>query len=495
MATPLNASTQKWLDKLKWTTTQTSPAPIQKPVSAPTSQPVTAPTSQPVVTNQVPDWLARTPTAPIPATQQVSKPLEFTPKQAQMMVEKWGSKQNAANEIFKLAKAKWMDWNTLLNAFNVAFDSVPWLTNEVVSPAVWNKNMVNLPSTDKYFEDMINNAKDPEAAANMAWLRNDYTWFFQRNEEIASQIEKWFPWLDEMITQWGQLTNTVWNEFLDKLQTERDMFLQRNQELKQRVEDTYKTSADRINNIYAQEWARVAWAAAASWMSGWPEMAARARINAQVFEEQDKLAKEELEQYKWLANNVDAYMQWYVQTYWQSRDKYVIDNYNNMLNLKSSLLMNIKNLEMQDKDLAARSAENNALANAIGWKASWWTPTSNLAWGWEAAPNIPKVNVSKWGQLINTPLRENVEPRNPDLFKNLPKSTQDVLINTYWNTQQANTAVDVVSKNPSLISKFKSWLSQNPWASKWAVLWAFWPAWLALWAFLWYTFIDLPRKL
>jgi hypothetical protein len=59
-----------------------------------------------VVTNQVPDWLARTPTAPIPATQQVSKPLEFTPKQAQMMVEKWGSKQNAANEIFKLAKAK-----------------------------------------------------------------------------------------------------------------------------------------------------------------------------------------------------------------------------------------------------------------------------------------------------------------------------------------------------------------------------------------------------
>jgi hypothetical protein len=37
-----------------------------------------------------------------------------------------------------------------------------------------------------------------------------------------------------------------------------------------------------------------------------------------------------------------------------------------MLNLKSSLLMNIKNLEMQDKDLAARSAENNALANAIG---------------------------------------------------------------------------------------------------------------------------------
>jgi len=66
-----------------------------------------------------------------------------------------------------------------------------------------------------------------------------------------------------------------------------------------------------------------------------------------------------------MEDKLSTYMQDYITKYGTSKDKYVIDNFNNLVNLQSSLAIQIKNLEAQNKALAADAANTAAIANAM----------------------------------------------------------------------------------------------------------------------------------
>jgi len=451
--TTLSPGTLSWVEKIKRQRAAQATAPKPATTTTPVPNSATATIPQMSLGSKKPATAITTPTSP---TQQDAysfiwapkeKPFTFTPEQIQTMKWSYNSKQDLYNDVLKNAKEKWMDWSSILNALNVAFEWVDF-PSRVETPWIWKEpgdNALDYDATNKYFDEALKWAKDPEWFAQIVWLKNDYSSFFERNTDIEWQVNKWFPWLYDAIQKAWELWLEVWDEFLNKLDADREMFLQRNQDLKKRVADTYAGSAKILNNVYWQEMARSASSAAATWMWWAASAASRARTNAEVFKLQNDLAKEELEQYKALDSTVDEYMRRYLQTFWQSRDKYVIDNFNNLLNIKSSLLMNTKNLEMQEREMASRAAENAALANAIWWQASGWTPSSWQAWGWvpvDWTPSIPSVKTSPWGQLVDTPLRENVEPWNPSLFDRLPDATKKQLITTYWSEQWALQALN-----------------------------------------------------
>lgn len=375
------------------------------------------------------------------------KGIVFTPEQERKLIDKYWTRQNMYDDVLKKWREMWLSWQKLLTQLNtttkdstipskVEYQPVKDMPDPTKPVVKKEETMDSLPATSEYFDDMIKSSKDPEATANLVWLKNDYTSFFQRNEEVAKKIDQYFPWLYDMMLQSGQLTNEVGKEMFNKLNVEREMFLQRNNELRKKIEDTYKWNANLISNLYWQEKARAASWAAATGLS-WSDFASRARINADMLKAQSDLAKEELEQYKTLASTVDEYMKWYYENYKNSTDQYVIDNYNNLLNMQSGLLSNIKNLEISERSLWASSAEASNLANA--------------AWG------QTKPTTNKTGQTLYW-WPDNVRaPYNPDIFWSLPESEQQRLISKYWSIQNINRNAENYPQYSSTTGQNNTW--------------------------------------
>lgn len=386
----VTSATQKWIDKLK-----------NKP---------TTPSKNVINTN------------PIPTTGQT-----FTPKQQQMIADKFWTQQNFMDKVVEVWQTQWVDWNKLLNQTNAA---LKWTS---IPNILWAESV---------------NANK--------MLENDRTGFVAPDDALTNMINTTFPNLWTQLNKWYETTFGVWQEIEWMLKDELARYQSAywpNWTMRKMLDEEIASQQQRLawekELMNVQYWltnAGIDTNAIESWASSWQVAASKAAANKQSLLQQaeynDRLAKfgtDKLKSYQDMEDKLSTYIQDYITKFWNTKDKYVIDNFNNLVNLQSSLAIQIKNLEAQNKALAADAANTAAIANAMWGKA---TSTWNMpAVDWVTWPTY---NWNTWSNYIPTPLREAVEPRNPDLFKNLPVQTQQQLIQTYWSEQWALQALSNV---------------------------------------------------
>ncbi len=388
----VNSATQRWIDRLK-----------NKP---------TTPTKNTIST------------APIPTIQSPTLNT-FTPKQQQMIADKFWTQQNFMDKVVEVWQTQWVDWNKLLNQTNAA---LKWTS---IPNILWAESV---------------NANK--------MLENDRTGFVAPDDALTNMINTTFPNLWTQLNKWYETTFGVWQEIEWMLKDELARYQSAywpNWTMRKMLDEEIASQQQRLGQekelMNVQYWltnAGIDTNAIESWASSWQVAASKAAANKQSLLQQaeynDRLAKfgtDKLKSYQDMEDKLSTYIQDYITKFWNTKDKYVIDNFNNLVNLQSSLAIQIKNLEAQNKALAADAANTAAIANAMWGKA---TSTWNMpAVDWVTWPTY---NWNTWSNYIPTPLREAVEPRNPDLFKNLPVQTQQQLIQTYWSKQWALQALN-----------------------------------------------------
>ena len=304
----------------------------------------------------------------IPTTEQT-----FTPKQQQMIADKFWTQQNFMNKVVEVWQKQWVDWKKLLNQANVA---LKW-TN--IPNIVW-----------------------AESANVNKMLENDRSWFVAPDDALTSMINNVFPNLWTQINKWYENSYNVWQDIEWMLNDELARY--------QSVYWPNWTMRKMLDEEIANQQQRLAWEkelmnvqywltnagidtnAIESWASSWQVAASKAAANKQSLLQQaeynDRLAKfgtDKLNQYQAMEDKLSTYMQDYITKYGNSKDKYVIDNFNNLVNLQSNLAIQIKNLEAQNKALAADAANTAAIANAMWGKS---TSANVPTWPW-AVDNVP----------------------------------------------------------------------------------------------------------
>lgn len=321
----VNSATQRWIDRLK-----------NKP---------TTPTKNTIST------------APIPTIQSPTLNT-FTPKQQQMIADKFWTQQNFMDKVVEVWQTQWVDWNKLLNQTNAA---LKWTS---IPNILWAESV---------------NANK--------MLENDRTGFVAPDDALTNMINTTFPNLWTQLNKWYETTFGVWQEIEWMLKDELARYQSAywpNWTMRKMLDEEIASQQQRLawekELMNVQYWltnAGIDTNAMESWASSWQVAASKAAANKQSLLQQaeynDRLAKfgtDKLNQYQAMEDKLSTYMQDYITKYWNSKDKYVIDNFNNLVNLQSNLAIQIKNLEAQNKALAADAANTAAIANAMWGKAT-----------------------------------------------------------------------------------------------------------------------------
>lgn len=313
----------------------------------------------------------------------------FTPKQLQIMKDAWYTEQSLMNEIVKVWQKQWVDWNKLLNQANSALS--------------WDV----LPSFVSW---------ESENANKM--LENDRSGFVEPDDAITWMINNVFPNLWTQLNKWYENTFNVWQDIEWMLKEEMMKYQSAYWPwgtMRKMLDEEIASQQQRLGQekdlMNVQYWltnAGIDTNAIESWASSWQVAASKAAANKQSLLQQaeynDRLAKfgtDKLKSYQDMEDKLSTYMQDYIAKYGNSKDKYVIDNFNNLVNLQSNLAIQVKNLEAQNKALAADAANTAALANAMWGQATWsWSNTTVPTWAW-AVDQLPDWYydwLTQWGQ-------------------------------------------------------------------------------------------------
>lgn len=321
----VNSATQRWIDRLK-----------NKP---------TTPTKNTIST------------APIPTIQSPTLNT-FTPKQQQMIADKFWTQQNFMDKVVEVWQTQWVDWNKLLNQTNAA---LKWTS---IPNILWAESV---------------NANK--------MLENDRTGFVAPDDALTNMINTTFPNLWTQLNKWYETTFGVWQEIEWMLKDELARYQSAywpNWTMRKMLDEEIASQQQRLGQekelMNVQYWltnAGIDTNAIESWASSWQVAASKAAANKQSLLQQaeynDRLAKfgtDKLKSYQDMEDKLSTYIQDYITKFWNTKDKYVIDNFNNLVNLQSSLAIQIKNLEAQNKALAADAANTAAIANAMWGKAN-----------------------------------------------------------------------------------------------------------------------------
>lgn len=309
----------------------------------------------------------------------------FTPKQLQMIADAWYTEQTLMNEIVKVWQKQWVDWNKLLNQANAAFQ---WSN---IPSVVWSES---------------------ENANKM--LSNDREGFVAPDDALTWMINKTFPNLWTQLNKWYENTYNVWQDIEWMLKEEMMKYQSAywpDWTMRKMLDEEIASQQQRLGQekelMNVQYWltnAGIDTNAIESWASSWQVAASKAAANKQSLLQQaeynDRLAKfgtDKLKSYQDMEDKLSTYMQDYITKYGTSKDKYVIDNFNNLVNLQSNLAIQIKNLEAQNKALAADAANTAAIANAMWGKATS-TPTPTWPWAIDQLPAWYYDWLTQWWQ-------------------------------------------------------------------------------------------------
>lgn len=340
-------------------------------------------------------------------TQNKANAMQFTPKQQQMIADKWYTQQSLLNKVVDVWQQKWLDWKKVLNQFNVAtqWTNIP---KSIDPTAEWNQIKV---------------------------MENDRKWFVEPDDQLTDMINKTFPNLGDQLNKWYQTTFGVWTE-IEKMLKDDLMNFQwaywpdwvERKRLDEEIARQQQALWEEKQLLNVQYWlanSGIDANAAESWASGWQVAASKAAANKQALLQQaeynDRLAKfgtDKLNQYQSMQDKLNTYMQTYIQNYGNSKDKYVIDNFNNLVNLQQNLAVQIKNLEAQNLARAADAANTAAIANAMWGKS---TSANVPTWPW-AVDNVPAWYydwLTPWGS--QTPnwsgiVWQTISPTNNDVW-------------------------------------------------------------------------------
>lgn len=308
--------------------------------------------------------------------------------------------------------SKYTDMIAKLKARNEASQKMFAAQNAWGNTIAWTPNIKKKQPTQ---EEINNSFKatnsfyewlDPASQNQVTAANNSYDAFFQPNQALNSMLDQYLPWMSQ------ELANANWLNLDVFKDVERQFNLQRENVLNQywpewdmtnRIKNFYGWVYDTVNNWFADaQWAlnqardlntsvyqgnvsNLDTAAEASWAS-WAQLAASKRVadenlakdqlaNAQAtwdlgikkLETELGLRQQEMQDYNNLYQNLNTYLDQYIQNYWNSRDKYLVNNFNNLLNVKSQLQQYLKQLELQNKALATDLAS---------WQVAAWQPVT-----------------------------------------------------------------------------------------------------------------------
>lgn len=322
-------------------------------------------------------------------------------------------------------------------------------------------------ATNSFYEGL-----DPASLNQVKAANNSYDKFFQENQALNSLLDQYMPWMSQDINNSNQLNLDVFKDIERQFNLQRENVLRQywpEWDMSKRIKDFYWSAYWNIDNAYwdamwaldkaSQEntaiyqgnvqnldtAADVSWASsaqlAASKAKADRELSANQLANAQAqwdlwlkrLESEFALKQQEMQDYNNLYQQLNSYLESYIQNFWNTRDKYLINNFNNLLNIKSQLQQYLKWLELQNKALAtdiaswqaaswqAVTAVNPTINNSV-YKQT--RPQTSTYETWVTIPYNQNINsgVSNWyvypWTKPNIPLNKNVIPFNPLEIKN-----------------------------------------------------------------------------
>ncbi len=268
--------------------------------------------------------------------------------------------------------------------------------------ALWNPQMKDqansFSATNNFYESL-----DPASLNQVKAANNSYDAYFQPNQQLNALLDQYMPWMSQELNNSNWLNLDTFKDVERQLNLQRENVLRQywpNGEMQNKIKNFYTGMQPQLDSAYWQaQWALdqardlntsvyqgnvanmdttadVSWASMAQVNASkakadqdlaWNQLAnAQASWDLQIkkYQEEFNLGQQEFTDYNNLYQNLNAYLDQYIQNYWNTRDKYLINNFNNLLNVKNELWKYLDQRITQQKALAT----DLATAQATSWQ-------------------------------------------------------------------------------------------------------------------------------
>jgi len=273
-----------------------------------------------------------------------------------------------------------------------------WTYASNTVPQMWDalvrNNLIFTPQQVQQWAVIPQSQKAPVQQVNIPDVNSLYNWYinqFSSNPTVVNWLKEQLNWYDQFSTTGKNIWN-LYQWFYNETDPYYNNFARINQGLNKDIvgklqswlntaygqywpqwEQTQRVAsyyADMANNIAAQNASQL-WDiqanAIASWANAW---AVRNATNKQLLDSNTQymnLKQKEIENYDNIYKNLNAYIDNFVKSYWNSQDKYVRDTYNQLLNYKTQIWQWYLNSLVW---LEQAKMQNN-IANRWGWWGGW----------------------------------------------------------------------------------------------------------------------------
>ena len=226
----------------------------------------------------------------------------------------------------------------------------------------------------------------PVLANQFKVLGNELT----EKDKLRNQIADFYGLFEQnQNPQWDRfmdLNRWVWEDILWQLAQNRQIF--------EWQYGPQGEQSNRLNQYYNNLWQYLAANSAdaqaqaeadaiASWASIGARRASQNAVEREQFDSMLKAQQQEVKDYENLYKTVNDYLSKYVETYWNTKDKYLIDTYKQLLDFKNQLWTALVNANVA---LAMTWATWTWAWGSGSWSGSAWAWTawggSAWAWGW-----------------------------------------------------------------------------------------------------------------
>lgn len=252
------------------------------------------------------------------------------------------------------------------------------------------------PTLANQFQALSNDYND-----NFLQTGNVITWLYNDYNNLLTNEAQTLQW----VNQW------VWNDIISRLNEAQNIVVWQywpQWKLTNTINDYYnwlywflnQQWADQIQAI-ANEWIR-------RWSSIWAIRAAQASQNKSSLDNYLKAKNQEIGNLDNLYKTYNSYIQWFLNTYWATKDKYLVDIYRQLFNARNQvwqqLLWQQQNLlSARLQDQLNKKAQADAFARQLALtKAA--TPTT--------AATPEQTNASNLAALIALNNAINLKPTN-----------------------------------------------------------------------------------
>lgn len=196
--------------------------------------------------------------------------------------------------------------------------NVQWTYNTLAGQFWDNKDILNQLTNQYNWYSAFDTA-----AKNIGWL---YGAFYKTTDPYYENFNRINQWIDQDVV--GKLK--------DQLNTAYSQYWPQGDQTK-RVASYYDNMLKNVAAQNAVNLGTIAAQSAASWANTWAQRAATSRANLDANTQFMQLKQKEIENYDNIYKNLNSYIDNFVNKYTGSKDKYVRDTYNQLLNYKTQL--------------------------------------------------------------------------------------------------------------------------------------------------------------